>query len=909
MSSNLRRDGLKSSEGSFWRAVEWATRQQEPPWSLAANDDWIRASPTGRRIPSQGWKIHVSATIVSADEVLQAALPVLVAKRASFKVARSTARLADLNEGNGGLSQVGKFITAYPDRDTSAVALAHALHEATNGLPSPSIPSDRRLLPGSAVHYRYGVFDGQMTQNALGQFVSMLQLSDGSTIPDRRSIPYRSPAGQVDPFVAAGIASEEHERSPLVAGRYLRVTPLSASARGFVHLGVDVQQERACVIKSANQHALVDEHGRDARERLEWEAHVLLSLEGDPCFPTVYAFITEGDECFLVMEDLGGNPLERVVAERATRGDCLTPYQIRRLGLELFRIVETLHSAGLVYRDLKSPNLIVTRTGGLALVDFESVIRAGDTVPPHTKGTRGYMSPQAHAGCRPAFSDDIYGVGAVLYFAATGAEPSQSPDALDLPRRPVRRLNPAINAAVEAVIFRCLDHDPERRFGNARDASAALEAALDPRCEEPATRPCDGASEPYTRQAYEEMASRLMASICAAAVPDTVTDGLTWNSRHPTARGVMSRDLNSGAAGTVLALAELVENFPDERASGVLAKGARALAYARPTGPRLPGLYVGEAGVATALLRAGQVLDNAEMIDIAVERSRSVAKMPHSSPDLFNGTAGRLRFHLFLWCDRPRAEHLEAAVLAGEYLLSTAERSEERTEYWWSIPEGYGEMSGEAPLGYAHGTAGIADALLDLYEVQADGRLLDAARAAGRWLASRALPMLDGGTGLGWPANEGQPPTPAFWCHGAAGIGRFFLHLWKVTGEQDARAVAEGAGQAVATATRWAGPTLCHGLSGNIEYLLDLFVATQEELWLFHARELARILEAFSDEVDGYVMFPSETPGEFTPDYMVGYGGVALTYLRLTDPERTATQLTLEAFRRAGGVGHVRGLL
>ncbi|MGH2585164.1 MAG: lanthionine synthetase LanC family protein, partial [Dehalococcoidia bacterium] len=79
--------------------------------------------------------------------------------------------------------------------------------------------------------------------------------------------------------------------------------------------------------------------------------------------------------------------------------------------------------------------------------------------------------------------------------------------------------------------------------------------------------------------------------------------------------------------------------------------------------------------------------------------------------------------------------------------------------------------------------------------------------------------------------------------------------------------------------------TPCHGLAGAIEFLLDMFQATGDRAYLADAGVLARLLEAFAAERDGALVFPSESPDVFTPDYMVGYAGVAACLLRLSAPD------------------------
>lgn len=363
-----------------------------------------------------------------------------------------------------------------------------------------------------------------------------------------------------------------------------------------------------------------------------------------------------------------------------------------------------------------------------------------------------------------------------------------------------------------------------------------------------------------------------------------------WISKSFEAGGMPLRDLCVGGAGAVLALAELVGELGDPEHRSALAEGARWLKSAPHLGGQpLPGLYVGEAGVGAALLRAGQVLSDGELVDIAIERGRWISSLSHASPDMFNGTAGRLRFHLLLWDQTDDPEHLRHALKAGESLLESAEDTGDGG-LCWTIPPGDGGLSGPAQLGYAHGAAGIADALLDLFEVTEDDRFLSAAQNAGRWLARQAVPVLDDDSGLDWPHVEGRPPAGAAWCHGATGIGRFFLHAAELGGAIPGAAdLAARAARTVARGARSQGPTQCHGLAGNIEFLLDVYRATGDEAYLAEARSLARLLGAFGREQDGLIIFPSDSPEMFTPDYMTGYAGVALCMLRLSRPEEPTT--------------------
>jgi lantibiotic modifying enzyme len=336
----------------------------------------------------------------------------------------------------------------------------------------------------------------------------------------------------------------------------------------------------------------------------------------------------------------------------------------------------------------------------------------------------------------------------------------------------------------------------------------------------------------------------------------------------------------------------------------VLSRTARWLQSAPPyAGPPLPGLYVGEAGIGAALLRAGQALDDPVLVEAAEARGRMVASLPHASPDLFNGSAGRLRFYLFLWDATANAEHLRDAIAAGDHLLDVAEVPS-AAERCWRIPAGYDGASDRVFLGYAHGAAGIADALLDLYDATGQERFAAAARDAGRWLVRQAEPALDDGSGVDWPDVEGGHRSGSAWCHGATGIGRFFLHAAACDLLPTAGDFARRAARTAAYGARWAGPTQCHGLAGAIEFLVDCYQATGDRVYLTNADQLARLLRAFLVRRDHQPSRHQDMNGMESPDLMVGYAGVLACLLRLSDPERLPHILSRTAFRRGPEAAH-----
>ena len=290
----------------------------------------------------------------------------------------------------------------------------------------------------------------------------------------------------------------------------------------------------------------------------------------------------------------------------------------------------------------------------------------------------------------------------------------------------------------------------------------------------------------------------------------------------------LTADLYGGTAGVGLFLAEMAEatDDPDCRRT---ARAALRHAVSRsddiPRGSRC-GLYAGRPGIALALALAGRALDDPELDRAARE---IVAGSPSSEPegelDLMAGSAGAIVGLLTLSALLDDGEALiSAATNHGDALLSSARHT--ATGLCWPSRS----LPGEPGLtGWSHGAAGGAVALLELASATGEDRYRDAAEAA--FAYERAL--FDPGA-RNWPdlrsaasANgSGQPTFATFWCHGAPGGALARLRALELGGGDELRQEAR---DALATTADWVEAalasgvnySLCHGLAGNAEILLE----------------------------------------------------------------------------------------
>lgn len=658
------------------------------------------AAPTSGVVRLQGWKLHISASIRSAEEILRRSLPILMSEEAAFKVVSSLGALNEINHGRAGISQVGKFITIYPRDDDQAVRLAIAIDEATTGLESPSIPSDRRLSRKSVVHYRYGGFKRRVMQMLTGELVLAVSDGRGNPTPDLREGHYSPPDFVSDPFAAHGLVADDGLSSNLVCGRYVVVRTLQKTPRGLVQLGFDTQRLRRVVLKRAAAGVAVTSEDCDARDRLRYEAEMLKQVGCEREFPEVYDLFTHNDELILVMEDIAGLPLLEYVERCAS--ECILPRieTVVDWGAKLAAMFDRLHALGWSYGDLKPANVIITPEGVLRMLDAEALARIGSHRP-FRLITPGYCSPEQERDDVSGVLDDVYALGALLRFALTGCDLRSYLDASAATRLSLWHWNPFVNTDIDYVVRRCLNAEPQKRFRSMSELRDAL-VRINPGSER--AKRCGGRNDGIgasleasisaseRTQRADEFARKLGDTLLEKSQLMTPQDRRTWVTRAVPGLDVPIRDLGLGAAGVVLALAALVEALGGDAHRAALRQGANWLAEAeRPEGPGAAGLYAGEAGVGAALLRAGQALSHEPLIEVAEKYSRSVSEMPHICPDLYGGSAGRVRFHLMVWGQTGKDEHLSYALDAGHALLAGMRNC--GAGWAWPFPRECGSLS------------------------------------------------------------------------------------------------------------------------------------------------------------------------------------------------------------------------
>ncbi|WP_034269921.1 serine/threonine-protein kinase [Haloechinothrix halophila] len=301
------------------------------------------------------------------------------------------------------------------------------------------------------------------------------------------------------------------EVDDLIAGRYRLRAMLGRGAMGVVWQAVDQRLHRTVALKQLSQLNVDPQHAEQARQRAMREGRIAARLH-HPNAVAVHDVEIDNGLPVLIMEYLPSRSLADIIAEYGR----LSPDDVAHVGAQVASALSAAHAAGIVHRDVKPANILITDDGTAKLTDFGISHAAGDVALTQTgmfAGTPAYLAPEIALGHRPTPASDIYSFGSTLYAALEGSPPfgddAANPLALLHVIAAGQVRQPHHAAGLTPVLAAMLNADPAQRLdaGQVTDALRAsttgaplppfVEAAAAPwATPESATMPAPGANGP-----------------------------------------------------------------------------------------------------------------------------------------------------------------------------------------------------------------------------------------------------------------------------------------------------------------------------------------------------------------------------------------------------------------------------
>ncbi|HET7734480.1 MAG TPA: class III lanthionine synthetase LanKC [Nocardioidaceae bacterium] len=800
-----------------------------PGWRTSELDDWLVCAPVRVTRPKQGWKIHVSATLDSAEGVLEVVRRYCFSHAVPFKYIRSKQLLLMRNGKYADRAASGKLIAIYPADEDELRTVLEGLDARLSGEPGPYILSDLRWSEGP-LYVRYGGFAERFCLGPDGKQVLAIEDPSGDLVPDRRE-PVFSPPEWVtlppflEPHHAARFAATVDEIP------YRIEKALHFSNGGGIYQAVHLPTGAKVVLKEGRPHAGLDLAGVDAVTRLRREAEILRKLEDLEVAPRVVDEFDLGDHHFVALAFVEGDPLRVLVADRLPLvQEDPGPGELREYAAwvldmvgKVEAVVASVHSRGVVIKDLHPSNLIVQPDGTVVLIDLEVASTADDP------GRQSLADPHflAPAGISGA-AIDAYALACLRIF-------------LFLPLTALVALSPGHAAELANVVRRSFPVPDD--FLD--EAVTTIEAAWGAGDRHP-----DAPTEPPVRlgaDAPEDALRSMAAAILVSAEPSREDRLFPGDPRGFDDGGL---GLAYGASGVLLALAGA-----GERRTSLEEWLVRRSTSPEP-GVHL-GLYDGLHGAAYALDRLGRREDALKVVDLC--RHEIGDSYDRFGLDLFSGLAGIGLGLLHFASATNDALLLDEAVRVGRLVAGRL-----------GGPDDVAETSGgrQPYAGLVRGSSGPALLFLHLHELTADPTYLDLAATALQQDLRRCVVRDEDGS---LEVNEGWRTMP-YLADGSIGIG---LVLDRYLGHREDERFRQALHRIdrAARGQLYVEPGLFYGRAGMILYL-----AARRESGDPRADESLR---AHVDRLNwhalgwrGHLAFPGEELMRLSMDLASGTAGV-----------------------------------
>ena len=263
----------------------------------------------------------------------------------------------------------------------------------------------------------------------------------------------------------------------VLGGRYRLTRQIAVGGMGEVWAAHDESLQRDIAIK-----VLREEFAGDVGflERFRTEARNAGSLS-HPGIAALFDYGEQDGSAFLAMELVVGEPMSDLLE----REPVLPPRRLLPILAQTARALHAAHLAGVVHRDVKPGNILITPTGKVKITDFGVSLSSNQvpmTATGMVMGTAQYLSPEQAVGGPATAASDMYALGIVAYEALVGHRPFTGPTAVDIAvahvNTPVPPLPSSVDRPIAQLVMRLLSKDPSERPGDAEELARMFDALV-----------------------------------------------------------------------------------------------------------------------------------------------------------------------------------------------------------------------------------------------------------------------------------------------------------------------------------------------------------------------------------------------------------------------------------------------
>ncbi|AGI27758.1 MULTISPECIES: class III lanthionine synthetase LanKC [Bacillus] len=368
-------------------------------WQQNTDINWSYCINTKKKMPKQGWKIHITTDIDEAQKTLDIVLPYLIENEISFKFVPNERQLLFKNSKNGDRASSGKFITIYPYDNKTFLTLLSDLDNLTKALKKgPYILNDKRWKY-SNVFFRYGAFVS-MYVNKDGQNVPAIQRPDGTLIPDVRAPYYEVPDFVEEPveiqIMTKKVDAELDKEDTSKFDSYNVISALHFSNGGGVY---KVEKNgKTFVMKEGRLGSGLDRLKLDGFKRIYKEAETIKQLSEKPYIVDFYDYFEIWENNYLIEEHVSGISLMEYVSQNFpfSYKEDKDIYMERMMHVidQLIDALKDLHRSKIALGDLQPNNVLVLEDYSIKLIDLETAVTPESKYTPALM-TPGYVTDQA----------------------------------------------------------------------------------------------------------------------------------------------------------------------------------------------------------------------------------------------------------------------------------------------------------------------------------------------------------------------------------------------------------------------------------------------------------------------------------------------------------------------------------